>query len=276
MSMRFADKVAVVTGGASGIGYALAQLLRREGAAVVIADIEQGALDRAADRLGITGVLTDVSRAADVDRLADEVMGHHGRVDLVINNAGVARVAPFDELGQADFDWVLGVNLGGVIHGMRAFVPLLESTSSDGYLLNTASIAGVRNGPGLAAYAASKFAVVALTETLDQELRARRSSLAVGVLLPAMVRTNIADSERNRPSVHRPGAQSPGAHTPGAPRSAPDRPGVLDADVVAAMAAEAILRRDLYVVTHPETADSVRARHRRIEAAFEEAAHRLC
>ncbi|WGL54057.1 SDR family NAD(P)-dependent oxidoreductase [Nocardioides sp. BP30] len=263
MSGRFAGKVAVVTGGASGIGYALARLLRQEEAAVVIADVEQGALDRAADQLGAAGVLTDVSRAVDVEHLADEVMRLHGRVDLVVNNAGVARVAPFDELSQADFDWVLGVNLGGVIHGMRTFVPLLESTSADGYLLNTASIAGVRNGPGLAAYAASKFAVVALTETLDQELRARRSPLAVGVLLPAMVRTNIADSERNRPGAHRPAA---------APRSVPDRADVLDADVVAAITVEAILRRDLYVVTHPETVDSVRARHRRIEAAFAAAA----
>jgi NAD(P)-dependent dehydrogenase (short-subunit alcohol dehydrogenase family) len=267
MTGRFAGQVAVVTGGASGIGYALARLLREEGADVVIADVEQGALDRAADQIGAAGVLTDVSRAAEVDRLAEEVMGRHGRVDLVVNNAGVARVAPFDQLTQADFDWVLGVNLGGVVHGMRAFVPLLERTSAAGYLLNTASIAGVRNGPGLAAYAASKFGVVALTETLDQELRARASSLAVGVLLPAMVRTNIADSERNRPGADR-------DRPPTAARAVADRPGLLEADVVAAIAVEAILRRDLYVVTHPETLDSVRARHRRIEAAFEEAARR--
>ncbi|MGH3088758.1 MAG: SDR family NAD(P)-dependent oxidoreductase, partial [Rubrobacteraceae bacterium] len=210
---------------------------------------------------GALGVLTDVSRAADVERLAEEVIGRHGRVDLMINNAGVARIAPFHELGEDDFAWVLDVNLWGVIHGMRTFVPLLESTSADGYLLNTASIAGLRNGPGLAAYTASKFAVVALTETLDQELRARDSTLGVGVLLPAMVHTNIADSERNRPGA-RVGEVRPA-------RSAPDRPDVLSADVVAEMALAGIARRDLYLVTHPETLGSVKARHRRIEKAFE-------
>lgn len=258
-------RVAVVTGGASGIGYALARAMSREGAAVVIADVEQPALDRAAAELEAVGVLTDVSRAADVERLAEEVIGRHGRVDLVINNAGVARIAPFHELSEDDFAWVLDVNLWGVIHGMRTFVPLLESTSADGYLLNTASIAGLRNGPGLAAYTASKFAVVALTETLDPELRARDSSLGVGVLLPAMVRTSIADSERNRPGAEARAAMST---TAASANEMPDRPGLLSAEAVAEIALAGIARRDLYVITHPETLDSVKGRHRRIEQAF--------
>ncbi|NYI78340.1 SDR family NAD(P)-dependent oxidoreductase [Nocardioides panzhihuensis] len=253
-------RVAVVTGGASGIGYALARAMSREGAAVVIADVEQPALDRAAAELGVVGILTDVSRAADVERLAGEVIGRHGRVDLVINNAGVARIAPFHELSEDDFAWVLDVNLWGVIHGMRTFVPLLESTSADGFLLNTASIAGLRNGPGLAAYTASKFAVVALTETLDQELRARDSSLGVGVLLPAMVRTGITDSERNRPGAE--------ARAAASTNEMPDRPGLLSAEAVAEIALAGIARRDLYVITHPEALDSVKERHRRIEEAF--------
>jgi NAD(P)-dependent dehydrogenase (short-subunit alcohol dehydrogenase family) len=255
-----AGKVAVITGGASGIGYAVGQVFRREGAEVVIADVEAGALERAAADLGALGVVVDVSSRADVERLAAEVIERHGKVDLVVNNAGVARIAPFTELTEADFRWVLDVNLWGVIHGMQVFLPFLESTSEDGYMLNTASIAGLRNGPGLAAYTASKFAVVSMTETLEQELRARSSTVDVGVLLPAMVRTNIGASERNRPGA---------AVAAGEARALPDRPDVLSAESVAEMVLAGVLRRDLYLITHPETLDSVRERHRRIEAAFE-------
>ncbi|WP_220453973.1 SDR family NAD(P)-dependent oxidoreductase [Nocardioides immobilis] len=111
MGDALAEKVAVVTGGASGIGYAVAQVFRREGAEVVIADVEHGALDSAAEELGATGVVTDVSSAFAVRRLADEVIRLHGRVDVVVNNAGVARIAPFEELSEEDFAWVLDVNL---------------------------------------------------------------------------------------------------------------------------------------------------------------------
>lgn len=266
----FDAQVAVVTGGASGIGYALARRLRDEGVALVLADVEQSALERAAHELGATGVLTDVSDAASVARLADEVMRLHGRVDLAVLNAGVARVAPFEELTLADFDWVIGVNLWGVVHGMRAFVPLLERTSEAGYLLSTASIAGVRTGPGLAAYGASKSAVVSLTETLDQELAARSSSLAVGVLVPGMVRTNIVDSERNRPG----GPVRVAADATLGPAGALDRPGVLNADDVAEIAFAGIRDRELYVVTHPQELASVRRRHGRIERAFQRAGAR--
>ncbi|GAA1970250.1 SDR family NAD(P)-dependent oxidoreductase [Nocardioides panacihumi] len=262
----FAGKVAVVTGGASGIGYAVARRLLDEGASVVLADVERPALARAAAELGASGVVTDVGDAAAMERLGAEVIRLHGRVDIAVLNAGVARVAPFEQLTRDDFEWVLGVNLWGVVHGMRTFVPLLEQTSTDGFLLSTASIAGVRTAPGLAAYGASKFAVVALTETLEQELAARSSSLAVGVMVPAMVRTNIVDSERNRP-----GAGAPAAPSTAGRDDVVTRPGVLDADVAAAMAVEGIRRRDLYVVTHPEQLASVRERHRRIEAAFERA-----
>lgn len=262
----FEGKVAVITGGASGIGLAIARRLGEEGAVLVLADVERPALERAAAELGATGVLTDVSDEAAVERLAREVMRLHGRVDIAVLNAGVARVAPFDQLTHDDFEWVLGVNLWGVVHGMRAFVPLLEQTSPEGFLLSTASIAGVRTGSGLAAYAASKFAVVALTETLEEELGSRSSTLAVGVLIPAMVRTNIVTSERNRPDAATP---------PPAPASAPTgvgaglaQRGMLDADAVAEMAVEGIRRRDLYVVTHPDQLASVERRHRRIEAAF--------
>ncbi|WP_024795291.1 SDR family NAD(P)-dependent oxidoreductase [Tomitella biformata] len=258
-------KIAVVTGGAAGIGYAIAESLTRRGAVVVIADVEPGALAAAAEVLGVVGVLTDVSQEADLQRLADEVRRLHGRLDIAVNNAGVARVAPFEELTTEDFRWVLDVNLWGVIHGMRTFLPLIEETSECGYIVNTASIAGVRTAPRLAAYAASKFGVLALTETLSQELAARQARVGVGVLVPAMVKTNIATSERNRPAVY----QSMPAPNTGA-ASIPA--GALDAASVGEMVVDSIERGDLYIVTHPDTLDSVRERHRAIEEAFEQSA----
>ncbi len=256
----FTGKVAVVTGGASGIGYAIAHALRAEGVAVVIADVERSSLERAAAELGATGVVTDVTSRADIEALAAEVIRQHGRIDILVNNAGVAKVVPFDELSLDDFAWIIGVNLWGVINGTKIFLPLMEETSEDGYILNTASIAGLVAGPGLAAYATSKYGVVAFTEAVSQELAQRGARVSVGVLMPAMVRTRIASSARNRPGVD--------------PASVPehDIPAgvhVLEAEDVAAIAVEAIGRRDLYVLTHPETREGVRRRHARIDAAFD-------
>lgn len=247
---ELAGKVAVVTGAASGIGRALAGALRGAGAEVVLADRDGRALARAAGELDALGVVVDVSRYADVRRLGDAVMERYGRVDLVVNNAGIARLAPFEGLSPTDWEQTLGVNLWGAVHGMRVFLPLLERTGSDGFLVNTASIAGVRNGPGLSAYSVSKFGVVTLTETVAQELARSGSRVGVGVVLPARVRTGMT------------GHAGAGA------------PGVLEAGDVAGAVLEGIRGRDLYIVTHPEALDSVRERHRRIEAAFEAAADR--
>ncbi|MFF4767332.1 SDR family NAD(P)-dependent oxidoreductase [Streptomyces sp. NPDC001255] len=240
-------KVAVVTGAASGIGRALAALLRERGAQVVLADLGGEALERAAGELGGWGRPTDVSRLAEVERLGAQVWERYGRVDLVVNNAGIARLAPFAALTPADFERVLAVNLWGVVHGMTVFLPLLERTGTDGFMLNTASAAGVRNGPGLSAYSTSKFGVVTLTETVAQELAADGSRVGLGVLLPGRVRT---------------------AMTEGAPES----PDALEADEVARLALEGVRERRLYLVTHPELLDSVRARHRAVESAFAKAA----
>ncbi|WP_211231080.1 SDR family NAD(P)-dependent oxidoreductase [Streptomyces sulphureus] len=257
-----AGRVAVVTGAASGIGFALARELQAAGAEVVLADIEQRALDAASADLGLQGVRVDVSRYEDVQRLGDAVMARHGRVDLVVNNAGVARLAPFEQLSLDDFAWVLGVNLWGVVNGMKVFLPLLERTSQDGFLVNTASIAGFRNGPGLGAYAMSKSGVVALTETVAQELAERGSGVGVGVLAPARVTSRIATSARNRPGV--PAGPVPKAQTPPVP-------GELTAAEAARRALAGICRRELYLVTHPEALASLQQRQRRIEAAFEAA-----
>ncbi|NMD61373.1 UNVERIFIED_ORG: NADP-dependent 3-hydroxy acid dehydrogenase YdfG [Nocardia globerula] len=259
-----AGKIAVVTGGAAGIGFAIAAELMDRGVIVVIADVEEEALTAAAAALGATGVVADVTKVEDLVHLADEVIRLHGRLDIAVNNAGVARIAPFDELTIDDFRWVLDVNLWGVVLGMKVFLPLIESTSQCGYIVNTASIAGMRSAPKLAAYAVSKFGVVALTETVEQELSARASQVGLGVLVPAMVQSNIAASERNRPGVRRvpvaDGSNGAGAQV-----------GAMEAHEVGVIVADAIERGDLYIVTHPESLDSIKARHRRIEDAFEQA-----
>ncbi|MFF3574813.1 SDR family NAD(P)-dependent oxidoreductase [Nocardia jiangxiensis] len=255
-------RTAVVTGGAAGIGYAIAASLIARGAAVTIADVEVDALEAAAAELGVPGIVADVSQVEDVRRLADAVLARHGRIDIAINNAGVAKVAPFTELTLADFRWVIDVNLWGVINGMNIFLPIIESTSSRGFIVNTASIAGLRTGRGLAAYGVSKFGVVALTETVSDELAERDSHVGVGVLVPAMVRSNIADSERNRP----------GAQPLTTTRRQPS--GIMAAEVVGEIVADAVERGDLYIVTHPDSLESLRTRHRRIEDAFVEAAQR--
>ncbi|MDV7352753.1 SDR family NAD(P)-dependent oxidoreductase [Rhodococcus oxybenzonivorans] len=255
--------VCVVTGGAAGIGHAVARSLRDRGATVVIADIEERALDTASRALGVEGIQTDVSRPADVERLASETVRRHGRIDVVVNNAGVARVAPFEELTHDDFRWLIDVNFWGVLHGVQTFLPIIERTSRAGFVVNTASMAGLRAAPRLTAYAATKFAVVGLTEALDEELTARGSHVGVGVLVPGQVRSSIAASERNRPG---------GPAAPIAQQT--ETPALIEADVVGETVADAIERGDLYIVTHADRIESVRERHRKIEAAFVEAGSR--
>ncbi|MGP6204677.1 SDR family NAD(P)-dependent oxidoreductase [Microbacterium sp. F2] len=261
----FDGLVAVVTGGASGIGRGIAEALIAAGAEVVIADIEQGPLDATAAEIGALPFRLDVSRAEEVQALADLVIERWGRVDIVCNNAGVGYLAPFDTLTRSDFGWVLDVNLGGVINGMTVFLPLLRETSASGWMVNTASMAGLFDAPGMAAYAASKFAVVALTETVAQELAAAGAGVGISVLVPGLVNTAIADSERNR--------QGGGRGAP--PQLDQIPPGrALDPGEVGALVVEAIRAGDLYIVTHPEMLPIVRERHARIEAAFEDAAAR--
>ncbi|MEE2030850.1 SDR family NAD(P)-dependent oxidoreductase [Rhodococcus chondri] len=249
-----------MTGGASGIGLAVARALRDRGTTVVISDVEQSALLDAAADLGVLGIRADVSRCEDVERLAEETLTRHGRIDVIINNAGVARVAPFEELIDEDFHWLVDVNLWGVVNGVRTFLPIIERTSRAGFVVNTASMAGLRAAPRLTAYAATKFAVVGLTEALDEELAARGSHVGVGVVVPGQVRSRIGASERNRPG----GPGGPIAQQAGSQS-------LLEAEVVGKTVADAIERGDLYIVTHPERLGSVRQRHRRIEAAFEAA-----
>ena len=199
----FAGRVAVVTGGASGIGLGLARRFGAEGMRVVIGDIEVAALDAAVAELAgagveVEGVVTDVSDPAQVQALADAAVARFGGVHVVCNNAGVGSGGLSWETTTETWEWVLGVNLWGVINGIRAFVPLLMQQDA-GHIVNTASIAGLVAGPFMGPYNASKHAVVALSETLLHELAMSAAHVHVSVLCPGWVNTRIGESARNRP-----------------------------------------------------------------------------
>ncbi len=202
---EFQGKVAVVTGAASGIGRALAERCAKEEMKVVLADIEEQALmqasrDLAAQGAQVLAVPTDVSQAGEVETLARKAFETYSAVHLLCNNAGVGAGKNAWESSLASWEWVLGVNLWGVIHGIHFFVPRMLEQRSEGHIVNTASMAGLTYGPGQSIYKVSKHGVVSLSETLYYELALRGASLKVSVLCPGLVSTNILDAQRNRPA----------------------------------------------------------------------------
>ena len=198
------DTHAVVTGAASGIGLALTRRLLAEGSRVTMADIEISALDHAVDALraagaDVHGVQCDVSDAAAVNALADAAESEFGVVEVVCNNAGVTVTGATWESTLDDWRWVLDVNLWGVVHGVRTFVPRLIASGRSGHVINTGSLAGYLNNPGFGAYNATKHAVIALSETLAADLREAGHPIGVTVVAPFFVDTRLAKSSRNRP-----------------------------------------------------------------------------
>lgn len=206
---NFKGKVAVVTGGASGIGFALAKVLGREGMKLVIADIETTALRAAERALRVAGhevlaVRTDVSKASSVQRLADRAAQSFGNVHVLCNNAGVVppeRYRPLWETSLRDWKWTLDVNLWGVIHGIHSFLPAMLAHGERGHVVNTASVAGLISGSGSGAYGVAKHGVVRLTEGVYTSLREVKSKIGATVLCPGVVATGIFNSERNRPGA---------------------------------------------------------------------------
>lgn len=199
-------KVAVITGGASGLGRAIADGCAREGMKIVIADIEDKALQQAASDLQQMGAQVlplkcDVSKTADVQRLADKTYEAFGACHLLFNNAGVAGGKRAWETTEADWQWELGVNLWGVIHGIRIFVPRMLAQGDECYVINTASVAGLLTPTMSASYNVSKHGVVALTETLYHDLNEVGAKIHAAVLCPAYVNTGIGESSRNRPDI---------------------------------------------------------------------------
>jgi NAD(P)-dependent dehydrogenase (short-subunit alcohol dehydrogenase family) len=201
---EFSGRVAVVTGAASGIGRALAQRFGAEGMKVVLADIEPGALDAAAAELASEGVetravVTDVTQPDQVSALAERTLDAFGGVHVVCNNAGVFAGGLSWEAPISDYEWVLGVNTWGVIHGIRTFVPILLAQGEVGHVVNTASMAAVTTTPLSGAYTMSKHAVLSISETLFLELEQRGAPIGVSALCPELISTRIGEAGRNRP-----------------------------------------------------------------------------
>jgi NAD(P)-dependent dehydrogenase (short-subunit alcohol dehydrogenase family) len=259
------DKVAVVTGAASGIGRALAGAFAAEGMKIVLADVEAGPLEDAAHEIAKRGaathaVRTDVSKADQVAALAKAAQDAFGGVHVVCNNAGVSVSGLSWTHTIADWEWVFGVNLWGVIHGVRTFVPILLAQGAPGHVVNTASMAGMLSGPGMSVYDVTKHGVVTLSESLYHELRMLGAPIGVSVLCPAWVNTRILDSARNRPATL---AETTPA-MPGREQLEEVARGLLAAGLaperVAALVVDAVRADRFYVLSHPEWKEFVRIR----------------
>jgi NAD(P)-dependent dehydrogenase (short-subunit alcohol dehydrogenase family) len=271
---ELAGKTAFVTGGAGGIGFALGRAFAEAGMKVMLADIETEALAAAVKSLHnvgpeVRGVVCDVADPANVDRAAKETIEALGNVHVVCNNAGVAAAGGIDNISLDNWRWVLDVNLMGVLHGVRAFLPHIRSHGEGGHFVNTASMAGIDGGLGFSPYTAAKFAVVGMSEGLAEQLKPH--GIGVSVLCPHFVRTGIGESGRNRPARYGE-TQAPDPASPAgqmlARITASIAAGVDPADVAARVLA-AIREDELYVFTHPGMRSHVEARFAAIQAAMD-------
>ncbi len=264
----FTDKVAVITGGASGIGYAVAQALAASGAKLVLADIEATALNGAvaslvADGADAIGVVTDVADRLAVEALADRAFEQHNAVDIVMHNAGVAVFGPLHELTHADWEWSVSVNLWGPIHGVEAFLPRMIEQGRGGHMVFTASFAGLVPNRDLGPYNVTKAAVVALAESVRKD--AREHGIGASVLCPMRVTSNIDYSARNRPEAL--GGKHANRTYTDEERAALDGR-MLAVEPVAHMVLEAIRSNAPYIHTHKEAEAYFRKRAERISSAF--------
>ena len=269
---NLSGKVAVVTGAASGIGLALAKRLGAEGMKLVLADVEPAALSGAQQALVAANiecitVPTDVSRADAVQSLAERTLDAFGAVHIVCNNAGVFAGGLSWEAPLSDYEWVLGVNTWGVIHGIKSFVPILLRQDEPGHVVNTASMAALTSGPLSAAYFMSKHAVLALSESLFLELRQRNAKVGVSVVCPELITTRIGDADRNRPPHLKRGDEPASPERDlieGAIRAATESQGIAP-DVIAERTLRAI-REDRFYVLAPEGNPWRDACHARLDA----------
>ena len=248
-------KVAVITGAASGIGLAVAKRAAADGMKVVLADIEERALGDAARTLAATGaevlaVVTDVSDGSAVEALRDRTLERFGAVHLVHNNAGVEVGGPLWAVSESQWRWILGVNLWGVIHGIRVFVPLLIKQAA-GHVVNTASLAGLSSPALMGPYNATKHGVVTISETLYRDLQLKGSPVGVSVLCPGYVRTGIAESHRNRPTWVDQGDSALAERGHAAARQFVE--GGIAAEIVAEAVLDAVRANRFYIMTHPQT-----------------------
>jgi NAD(P)-dependent dehydrogenase (short-subunit alcohol dehydrogenase family) len=266
-----AGKVAVITGGASGIGLAAARALAREGVKLVLADVEERALAEATRSLEgegaqVAAVRTDVGDLTSVQRLADATWAKFGRADILFNNAGVAAAGPTHLATHADWEWSMRVNVWGPIHGIEAFVPRMIEQGQGGHVLFTASFAGLVANRELGPYCMSKFAVVGMAESLARDVKDHR--IGVSLVLPMRVASNIYTSTRNRPADLGGPLDTPFTEEQRTSMVGRELP----AETVARLIVDGIRRGDLYIHTHREARELVQRRFERLDAAFEHAA----
>ena len=259
-------KVAVITGAASGIGRGIAERCVSEGMKVVLADIEQADLTLAEEKLKalggtVLGVKTDVSKRSDVEQLARRAVDAFGQVHLLFNNAGVAAGGAPWEATWNDWEWVIGVNLWGVIHGVKVFTPLMLAQNTECHIVNTSSTAGLVVGSGSAPYAVTKHGVVALSESLYLALEQRNSLVKVSVLCPGLVRTDIVNAERHRPAELR---NEPVTLTPEMQAGMAAFKAALEASTPPSLVADAVFngiqKEQFYILSHPEWREVIKLR----------------
>jgi NAD(P)-dependent dehydrogenase (short-subunit alcohol dehydrogenase family) len=251
-------KTAAITGAGSGLGRAMALAFAQEGMKLALADVDEKGLVETASLLPgppVVSMRVDVSKESDVQKFSDHIKQPY----LVCNNAGVSPLGAVWENSAGDWQWILGVNLWGVIHGVRAFAPRLIA-QNEGHIVNTASVAGLISPPGSGAYNVTKHAVVALSESLHHDLKERHSNVGVSVLCPAYVPTGISNSERNRPAGLSPGEKSEETKAKEQNLKKAVTAGRLTADDVAKAVVAAVKEDRFYILTHPRIKGAIQAR----------------
>lgn len=254
--LDFNNKVAVITGAGSGIGLSLARQAAKVGMKLALADVDESALVKAAKEMRALGAdtltaIVDVADAEAIDIFATTTLEHFGAAHLLFNNAGVGGGGPLWEVSQSEWDWVLGVNLQGVINGVRAFTPTMIE-QGEGHIINTASIAGLTSAAGTSTYTVSKHAVVALSEVLLGDLKNAGASVGVSVLCPSFVNTQIFDSARYRPDEEGKTEEQIAEEKAIAEMTAAFFKTAMAPDAVAEQVFQAIRDQQFYILTHPE------------------------
>lgn len=271
---QFHGKTAFITGGASGIGFAMAKAFGAAGMNIMLADIERDALDNAVEdlrqrQMKVEGVHCDVADRKSMEEAAAACIEAFGKVHIVCNNAGVGGGGAIGTMKPGDWDWTVSVNLMGVVYGMEAFLPHIRAHGEGGHFVNTASMAGMISPPGMEPYCATKFAVVAMSEGWAGQLAPE--NIGVSVLCPGFVSTRIHESSRTRQERF---GEAEESNAEAASAAAQFVLAGIPADVVGACVFEAVRDNDFYIFTHPDMRPAVEQRFARIMEGFDKAANR--